>query len=94
MTLRQSLVLLAVLFVAAVSEARAQDIEISIETIESDQFISGFVRGLEEAEIPRHRVVAGGLSGGRLPDDGQAQRGAAGLPGRRRRGQALNGSGA
>ena len=57
MTLRQSLVLLAVLCLAAASEARAQDVEISIETIQSDQFISGQVRGLEAAEIPHHRVV-------------------------------------
>ena len=57
MTLWQSLVLLAVLCLAAASEASAQDIEISIETIESGQFISGQVQGLEAAEVPRHRVV-------------------------------------
>ena len=57
MTLRHSLVLLAVLCLATASEARAQEVQISIETIESDQFISGQVRGLEAAEIPRHRVV-------------------------------------
>ena len=61
MTLRQSLVLsigiLAVLCLATLSEARAQDVEISIETIESDQFISGHVRGLEAENIPRQRVV-------------------------------------
>lgn len=57
MTLRQSLVLLAVLCLATASEARAQEVQISIETIESNQFISGFVRGLEAEEIPRHRVV-------------------------------------
>ncbi len=57
MTLRQSLVLLAILCLAIASEAHAQDVEISIETIESNQIISGFVRGLEAEEIPRHRVV-------------------------------------
>ena len=37
--------------------AKCQEVRISIETIERDQFISGRVQGLEAEEIPRHRVV-------------------------------------
>ena len=57
MMMRHALIVVGFLCLTATPEASAQEVEISIESIKSDEAISGRVRDLEAEKTPNHRVV-------------------------------------